>query len=86
MPYVWDGAETGMLAARLFDAAPDGDELLITRGVYRLEDDPPTGVIRLPLYGNHWRIEPGHTLRLDLTQVDRPTYRPSNERPRRWSS
>ena len=36
MPYVWDGVATGMLAARLFDAAPDGTELLMTRGVYRL--------------------------------------------------
>jgi predicted acyl esterase len=79
VPYVWDGVETGMLAARVFDAAPDGDELLVTRGVYRLEGDPQTGVIRLPLYGNHWRILPGHRLRLDLTQVDALTYRPSNE-------
>lgn len=79
VPYTWEGVETGMLAARLFDAAPDGKELLITRGVYRLEGDPQTGVIRLPLYGNHWRIERGHRLRLDLTQVDAPTYRPSNE-------
>jgi dienelactone hydrolase len=78
VPYVWEGAVTGMLAARVFDAAPDGKELLITRGVYRLELDPQTGVIRLPLYGNHWRIERGHRIRLDLTQVDAPTYRPSN--------
>jgi len=77
IPYVWTGG-SGMLAARLFDAAPDGTELLMTRGVYRFEDDPLTGEIRLPLYGNHWRLEPGHRIRLDLTQVDNPTYRKSN--------
>jgi len=78
VPYVWTGGVSGMLAARLFDVAPDGSELLMTRGVYRLENDPATGTLRLPLYGNHWRLEPGHRIRLDLTQVDTPTYRPSN--------
>jgi hypothetical protein len=78
IPYVWTGGVSGMLAARLFDAGPDGKELLMTRGVYRFEDEPQVGEIRLPLYGNHWRIEPGHRIRLDLTQVDTPTYRPSN--------
>jgi dienelactone hydrolase len=77
-PYVWAGAATGMLATRLFDVAPDGTELLVTRGVYRLENDPQTGVLVVPFYGNHWRLEPGHRLRLDLTQVDSPTYRASN--------
>jgi dienelactone hydrolase len=78
IPYVWTGGVSGMLAARLFDAGPDGKELLMTRGVYRFENEPQVGEIRLPLYGNHWRIEPGHRIRLDLTQVDTPTYRPSN--------
>jgi dienelactone hydrolase len=78
IPYVWTGAATGMLAARLFDVAPDGSELLMTRGVYRFEGDPLVGEIRLPLYGNHWRLGPGHRIRLDLTQVDNLTYRKSN--------
>jgi len=78
VPYVWAGAATGMLAARLFDVAPDGTELLMTRGVYRFENDPQTGELRVPFYGNHWRLEPGHRIRLDLTQVDSPTYRASN--------
>jgi dienelactone hydrolase len=78
IPYVWTGGVSGMLAARLFDKAPDGTELLMTRGAYRFENDPLTGEIRLPLYGNHWRLEPGHSVRLDLTQVDAPTYKPSN--------
>src|SRR5215213_1477143 len=83
VPYTWAGALSAQLDARLFDVAPDGSELLMTRGTYRLEnerieDAPLAGVITLPLYGNHWRLEPGHRIRLDLTQVDSPTYRPSN--------
>jgi hypothetical protein len=33
---------------RLFDAAPGGDELLVTRGVYRFESEPPSGTVRFP--------------------------------------
>jgi hypothetical protein len=40
--------------------------------------DEPAGTIRLPLYGNHWPLRPGHRIRLDLTQVDQPSFRPSN--------
>jgi dienelactone hydrolase len=78
VPYTWAGALSAQLDARLFDVAPDGTELLMTRGTYRLEREPLTGVIPLPLYGNHWRLRPGHRIRLDLTQVDNPTYRASN--------
>lgn len=78
VPYVWTGAASAHLDARLFDVAPDGTELLMTRGTYRLENEPAAGVITVPLYGNHWRLRPGHRVRLDLTQVDNPTYRASN--------
>ena len=78
VPYSWAGAASAHLDARLFDVAPDGTELLITRGTYRLENEPLTGVITIPLYGNHWRLRPGHRIRLDLTQADSPTYRVSN--------
>jgi dienelactone hydrolase len=83
VPYVFAGAASATLNARLFDVAPDGSELLMTRGTYRLENpgpdpDPPTGVLELPFYGNHWRLQPGHQIRLDLTQVDFPTYHPSH--------
>jgi dienelactone hydrolase len=78
VPYSWAGAASAQLDARLFDVAPGGTELLMTRGAYRLENAPATGVITLPFYGNHWRIQAGHRIRLDLTQVDNPTYRASN--------
>ena len=82
VPYEFTGT-SATLNARLFDAAPDGTELLMTRGTYRLENpgqdpDPPAGVLELPFYGNHWRLRPGHRIRLDLTQIDVPTYHPSN--------
>ena len=69
---------TATLDARLFDRAPDGTELLMTRGTYRLHPTSPMGVFELPFYGNHWKLRPGHQIRLDLTQADSPTYRASN--------
>jgi hypothetical protein len=69
---------TATLDARLFDRAPDGTELLMTRGTYRIHPIAPSGTLELPFYGNHWQLRPGHTIRLDLTQADVPTYRQSN--------
>ena len=72
------------LHARVWDVAPDGTALLMTRGTYRLDTlaagdaDPPAGTVRLPLYGNHWPIDAGHRIRLDLQEVDEPTFRPTN--------
>ena len=80
VPYELVGvpATAATLDARLFDRAPDGTELLMTRGTYRLNPVVPSGVLELPFYGNHWQLRPGHKIRLDLTQADFPTYRPSN--------
>jgi dienelactone hydrolase len=80
VPYRFVGAPptAATMDARLFDHAPDGTELLITRGTYRLNPIVPAGTFELPFYGNHWDLRPGHTIRLDLTQADTPTYRPSN--------
>jgi predicted acyl esterase len=70
------------LDARVWDAPPSGPAYLITRGTYRFDTlsgyDAPSGYIRLPLFGNHWVIAPGHKIRLDLTQVDQPYLRPNN--------
>jgi dienelactone hydrolase len=70
------------LDARVWDVPPTGPAYLITRGTYRIDTlngyDPASGDIRLPLYGNDWLLAPGHRIRLDLTQVDAPTYRPNN--------
>jgi hypothetical protein len=39
---------------------------------------PPEGKGLLVTRGNHWLLQRGHRLRLDLTQVDQPFLRPSN--------
>jgi hypothetical protein len=81
MPYTLVGGPTATLDARLWDVAPTGKTLLVDRGTYRIDTpfyDPASGVIELPLFGNHWELEPGHRLRLDLAQVDEPFLRHSN--------
>jgi predicted acyl esterase len=81
VPYTFVGP-TGQLNARVWDVSPNGTATLVTRGTYRIDvlggHDPPSGTLRLPLFGNHWRVPAGHRLRLDLTQVDQPFLRPSN--------
>jgi predicted acyl esterase len=81
VPYTLTGA-VAELNARVWDVPPgDGKPLLITRGTYRFDTatandpDAPAGTVTLPLYGNHWRLAPGHRLRLDLAEVDEPTFR-----------
>lgn len=84
--YTLAGAPTAELNARVFDVPPGAEgqpdkQLLMTRGTYRIDTpayDTTAGTIKLPLYGNPWPLAPGHKIRLDLTQVDQPTYRPSN--------
>src|SRR5829696_3811471 len=77
--YSWTGDTSAAINARLWDVEPGGKTLLVTRGTYRLDApyDAPAGTLRLPLFGNHWRLGKGHRLRLDLTQVDEPTFRRS---------
>ncbi len=41
--------------------------------------DPVAGTMRIPLFGNHWPLAPGHRLRLDLVQVDEPYLRRVNQ-------
>ncbi|HEX8073686.1 MAG TPA: hypothetical protein VF545_01770 [Thermoleophilaceae bacterium] len=78
VPYALTG-DRASLDARLWDAGPDAAPVLITRGTYVLDTragDPSSGTLRMPLFGNHWELLPGHRLRLDLTQVDHPYLRP----------
>jgi dienelactone hydrolase len=79
--YTASPGAAAVIAARVWDVAPDGSALLVSRGVYRLDilyGDAPNGTVRVPFYGNHWDLDAGHRLRLDLQQVDAPTYRPPN--------
>jgi predicted acyl esterase len=79
VPYTVEG-QTATFNARVWDVAPSGATTLMTRGTYRIDvpaHDSPTGTLRLPLFGNQWRLGVGHKIRLDLTQVDQPFLRPA---------
>jgi dienelactone hydrolase len=80
VPYTLQGATTATVHARVWDVGEDRT-LLVTRGTYRIDVpayDTPAGTLRLPLFGNHWKLRRGHRVRLDLTQVDNATFRASN--------
>jgi predicted acyl esterase len=65
------------LNAHLWDVAPDGTRTLVDRGAYR--GGPATsGRIEYELFGNAWRLEPGHELELELLQDDSTFLRPDN--------
>ena len=63
------------LAARLWDVAPNRQQTLIARGLYR-----PTGSGRVvfQLHANAWHFAPGHVVKLQLLGRDAPFARPSN--------
>jgi ABC-2 type transport system ATP-binding protein len=67
------------LNSRLWDVAPSGVQTLVTRGAYRaVRPDPNGAEADYPLFGNHWRFEAGHTLRLEVANVDSPYLRQDN--------
>jgi fermentation-respiration switch protein FrsA (DUF1100 family) len=66
----------GFLAARLWDVE-GGEQTLVARGVYRLEDDQ-SGRIAFQLFGNGWRFARGHVAKLELVGSDTNFLRPSN--------
>jgi predicted acyl esterase len=72
--------ETGLygeIAARLWDVLPSGQERLISRGVYRL-DEGQNGTVTFQLHGNGYRFAAGDTVKLQLLGRDAPYYRASN--------
>ncbi|HEV2814365.1 MAG TPA: CocE/NonD family hydrolase C-terminal non-catalytic domain-containing protein, partial [Solirubrobacteraceae bacterium] len=67
----------GQIVARLWDLNPrTGEQLLITRGAYRLADDQKGG-FRFTLDGNGWRFARGRRVVVELVGRDEPTYGPS---------
>jgi hypothetical protein len=56
------------LNARLYDLFPDGTQVMVDRGPYRVER--ATGPATFELHGNGWRFEPGHKIRIELAQDD----------------
>jgi predicted acyl esterase len=80
IPYTgWTDTEL-QLDARVYDVAPDGSALLITRGTYRMAanyDVPGAGTVTLPLFGNEYPLDPGHRVRIDLAEQDYPYLLPN---------
>jgi len=69
------------VAARLWEVdAASGTQTLVTRAVYRLVSKDPSSTLRIEfaLWPTAWQLSTGHRLKLELTQVDGPTWRPDN--------
>lgn len=66
------------LVARTFDVAPDGTETEISVGVIRVKNVTPGEVRRVQFrdFGDHWVFGEGHSLRLKITNIDFPDFRP----------
>ena len=67
----------GQIVARLWDVLPNGQQRLISRGVYSLRKDQ-TGRITFQLHGNGYHFARGDTAVLQLLGRDSPTYQASN--------
>jgi fermentation-respiration switch protein FrsA (DUF1100 family) len=66
-----------LIAARLWDVAPDRKMRLVARNVYRLSTDQ-SGALVFQLRGNGYRFERGHSVRLELAPSDAPQFRANN--------
>lgn len=67
------------LAARLLDVDPlTGTEVLVTRGVYRIDPDGSGRTHRFSLHPNVWHFAAGHVPKLELLGQDAPYLRPAN--------
>ena len=69
------GAANTQIAARLWDVAPDGQQTLVARGVYRPRGE---GVEAFQLHANGWLFAAGHQPKLELLGQDSPYARASN--------
>jgi hypothetical protein len=72
--------ESAEVAARLWEIDGAGNQTLVTRTVYRLEETTPTtnDHLHFELWPQAWQFQAGDTLKLELTQDDSPVWRPDN--------
>jgi hypothetical protein len=61
--------ETSQVAARLVDVAPDGQEQLVARGLWRPATGGPTRQV-FQLHPNGWQFAEGHVPKLELLASD----------------
>ena len=66
------------LAARLLDVAPDGQQTLVARALYRLGQGSTPVRLVFQLHPNGYRFEEGHVAKLELLPSDSPYSRPTN--------
>jgi putative CocE/NonD family hydrolase len=66
------------LIVRTFDVAPDGTETEVTVGVMRVTGLAPGETRRVSFrdYGDDWVFQAGHALRIKISNIDFPTFRP----------
>jgi predicted acyl esterase len=71
-------SQTVDLIVRAFDFAPDGAETEVTVGVVRVAGLQQGEVRRVTFrdFGDHWIFRAGHSLRLKVTNIDFPDFRP----------
>jgi putative CocE/NonD family hydrolase len=71
-------SETVDLIVRIFDVAPDGSETEVTVGVVRVADLKANEAKRVTFrdFGDHWIFRAGHSLRMKVTNIDFPDFRP----------
>jgi fermentation-respiration switch protein FrsA (DUF1100 family) len=67
----------GQIAARLWDITPNGQQRLISRGVYSLRTNQ-SGNIAFQLHGNGWHWAKGDVAELQLLGRDAPYYQAGN--------
>jgi fermentation-respiration switch protein FrsA (DUF1100 family) len=67
----------GELIGRLWDVLANGEQRLVSRGVYRLNENQE-GTVRFQLHGNGYSFAPGDGVKLQLLGRDAPYYRASN--------
>lgn len=67
----------GEIDARLWDVLADGEQRLVSRGVYRLTEDQQ-GTITFQLHGDGYEFPAGDVVKLELLGRDAPYYRASN--------
>lgn len=66
------------VVVRTFDVAPDGSETEVTIGVARVTGLAPNEIRRVTFrdFGDDWVFRTGHSLRLKVSNIDFPEFRP----------
>ncbi len=66
------------VAARLLDVGPNGQEILVSRGLWRPRVSARSIRQVFQLHPGAWRFAAGHAIKLELLPADAPYGRPSN--------